>query len=142
MAKSPPIPPSPEHRPREQDYYVSEVDEVVPLGMAVCTHEAICVADVLDTMERQAIEARNSRPGRLRQHQGGKGTAISKRPKSAVMLLIYGARYKPDAYRAKIGRLAAKKSATIGPRAYRGVDQPKPEGGSSAADAARGMFGL
>jgi len=132
----------PEHRPREQDYYVSEVEEVVPLGMAVCTHEAISLADVLDTMERQAIEACNSRPGRLRQGQGGKGTAISKRPKSAVMLLVYGARYKPDAYRAKIGRLAAKKSATAGPRAHRSVDQPKPEGGSSADDAVRGMFGL
>jgi hypothetical protein len=132
----------PEHRPREQDYFVCEVDEVVPLGVAVCTHEASSPADVLDTLERHAIDERNKRPGYLRQHPGGKGTAINKRPKSDVMLLIYGARYKPDAYRAKIRRIDEKRASTSSGRVHRVVDPPKPKGGSSAADAVKGMFGL
>ena len=90
------------HGSKQSYYYVDEVDEVIPLGMVVCTHEASNPADVLDVLERHAIDERNKRPGNLRQHPRGKGAASSKQPKSDVMLLIYGARYKPDAYRAKI----------------------------------------
>ena len=52
------------------------------------------------------------------------------------MLLIYGARYKPDAYRAKIQRVEKYTRAACGPRSRRDVDEAEPEeGGSSAVDA-------
>ena len=130
------------HGSKQSYYYVDEVDEVIPLGMVVCTHEASNPADVLDVLERHAIVERNKRPGNLRQHPGGKGGALSKRPKSDVMLLIYGARYKPDAYRAKIKRIDDGRSASSGSRSGRGADVAKPEGGSSATDALKRMFGL
>ena len=130
------------HGSKQSYYYVDEVDEVIPLGMVVCTHEASNPADVLDVLERHAIVERNKRPGNLRQHPGGKGGALSKRPKSDVMLLIYGARYKPDAYRAKIKRIDDGRSATSSSRSIRFADVAKPKGGSSAADAFKGMFGL
>ena len=50
----------PEHHPREQDYFVTEVDEVEPLGVVVCTHEASNPTEVLDVLERHAIEERNN----------------------------------------------------------------------------------
>ena len=115
---------------------------LIPLGVVVCTHEASNPADVLDVLERHAIVERNKRPGYLRQTLGGKGAALSKRPKSDVMLLIYGARYKPDAYRAKIKRIDDGRSATSSSRSIRFADVAKPKGGSSAADAFKGMFGL
>ena len=123
-------------------YYVSEVEEAIPLGMVVCTHEASNPADVLDVLERHAIVERNKRPGYLRQQLGGKGGALSERPKSDVMLLINGARYKPDAYRAKIKRIDDGRSASSGSRSGRGAGVAKPEGGSSATDALKRMFGL
>ena len=145
----------PDNRPREQDYFVSEVDEVVPLGIAVCVHEASSPTDVLDTLERHAIEERNKQPRSLRQHPGGKGTAINKRPKSDLMLLIYGARYKPDAYRAKIRRINEKKATKGGPRSRRDVvdsvkpvdeseDEPdaEPAPGAAGTSASGGLFSM
>ena len=127
---------------KEWNYFTTEVTEVVPLGMVVCEHEDSEPAQVLDVLERHAIEARNLKPNYLRQHPGGKGSAIHKRPKSSVMLLIYGARYMPDAYRAKIQRINGKRKSTSGALANPGRQGSKPKGGSSAADAFRGMFGL
>ena len=115
---------------------------LIPLGVVVCTHEASNPADVLDVLERHAIVERNKRPGYLRQQLGGKGGALSERPKSDVMLLVYGARYKPDAYRAKIKRIDLKRSASSGPRSGRQKAAAKPEGGSSSTDAVKRMFGL
>ena len=69
------------------------------------------------------------------------------RIKSSVMLMIYGARYKPDKYRAKIWRINEKKSSKCGAREGRvhrdtHADVASPRGSSSAADALFGMFGL
>eukprot|EP00966_Prymnesium_polylepis_P328794 7384553-Prymnesium_polylepis.1 len=83
--------PPADRKKSESDYYMTEVTEVVPLGVALCTHDDSCPAEVLDVMERHAIETRNRQPGALRQGPGEKGQAIAKRPKSAVLLMIYGA---------------------------------------------------
>ena len=55
----------PENR-KSSDYFVREVDKVIPLGIAVCTHEASNPTDVLDVLERHAIDERNKHPGYLR----------------------------------------------------------------------------
>ena len=103
-------------------YYVELVNEVVPLGAAVCTHDDSSPKEVINTIERHAIATRNDRfPHLPRQGEGGDGQSLNKRPKSAVILLIYGARYKPAAYRSKMAKQAQKRKSTSGPRKSRGL---------------------
>ena len=97
----------------------------------------------------------------MHQHPGGKGGALSKRPKSDVMLLIYGARYKPDAYRANIRRINEKSATTSGSRCSRfkrqtprfvpvdeSEDEPdaepdaEPAPGAAGSSASGGLFSM
>ena len=137
-------------------YYVKQVKEVVPLGAAVCTHADSTPKEAINTIERHAITARNNRFPHLRaQGEGGDGGAITARPKSAVVLLIYGARYKPEAYHSKMAIQQAKRKSTSGPRKNRGfhdsvepVDEPEDEPdaepipGAAASSASGGLYSL
>ena len=67
----------------------------------------------------------------LRQHPGGKGTAIHMRPKSDILLVIYGARYKPEAYREKVRRIDEMRRSRSGPRSARVSAPPRGRAGSS-----------
>ena len=41
-------------------YYTSFVDEVKPLGLVVCTHDALELDRIVDIMERHAIDERTT----------------------------------------------------------------------------------
>lgn len=118
---------------KESTHYVGEVERVVPLGAAVTTHDASDPAGILDVLERHSIKSRNSRAGFLQQGVGGKGSAITKRPKSLILLIVYGARYKPEVYRAKIDRINKSKSG--GPAMGRNRRGGAGDVGSSRGDA-------
>ena len=123
-------------------YYTSFVDEVKPLGLVVCTHDALELDRIVDIVERHAIDERNRNPGFLHQGCGGKGAAIMKRPKSQVMLCIYGARFKPQAFREKHKALHDRKSQNLQGAVQRRARQltEATTANSSVADAFRGFL--
>ena len=65
--------PPPDHSVWTGKYYTSFVDEVKPLGLVVCTHDALELDRIVDIMERHAIDERNRNPGFLHQGWGGEG---------------------------------------------------------------------
>ena len=146
--------------PKTCIYYVGLVKEVVPLGAAVCTHDDSTPKQVINTMERHAITARNNRFRHLlAQGEGATGSSMIARPKSALVLLIYGARYTPEAYRSKMASQQAKRKSTCGSRKSRGfddsvkpVDKPEdepdaepdaePAPGAAGSSASGGLFSI
>ena len=102
---------------RGTTYFVSDTSAIVPLDAAVCTHSESDPKATLNVMERQTIFHRNRRLFKLpQQGDGGDGTAMSARPKSSIILLVYGARFSEASYRDKHRVSLNKRKVNSGPR--------------------------
>lgn len=129
-------------------YYLKHVTEVVPLGMVVCEHDSAETKVMLDTVERHAIRSRNARfPQQIPQGEGGKGSALVVRPKKMLMLMVYGARYKPAVYPQLMKARADRRSAMSGSMSRRKSKEPAvgaagPSGSHADTSGQGGILGF
>ena len=65
-----------------------------------------------------------------------------KRPKSQILLVVYGARYKPEAFRKKNKAMGSSKDHKEGVQRRSVQLAEAAKANSSVADAFRGFFGM